>query len=272
MSSISCDSIMPKHGSYVTINGAYIAPPVWSTAVATATAGPFTEQSTATATIQWSIDNDDMVTVLIPEIEFVGLNHSSIIPPSLKFAAVAGLPAPQYTAMAAGLAYQATSPGYMLQTQTRIHLDKRIEVMISILSEGKVHVLKPVVVRYKANPFGDWTPTGDATATVGPVSAPGVATWMMYYCTEPIGVHFSIPWNLSFKGDDSSEISFSVFTGLPNPPMTTYFTSVMANGNNMIPISLALATDSSLKISTSPDLFTDNDLFSINEITGSYAS
>jgi Holliday junction resolvasome RuvABC ATP-dependent DNA helicase subunit len=90
MSSLSCDSIGPKHGSRVTITGAVYDVAEWTTATATATAGPVISPSTIDVVISWRT-NGNYATLAIPEFTFVGANVT------LAFAAVPGLPAPLET-------------------------------------------------------------------------------------------------------------------------------------------------------------------------------
>lgn len=274
MSVIACDSIGPKHGTSVHINGVGVSSPTWYTTTATATIGPFAAQTTVTATLQWSVDATNIVTVQFPSITVVGLSPMPEPPAAhFKFASVAALPAPYNTTQVIGVGYRSSDPAAAIETQTRIHVDKSVTVMFAgeAIGDGTSYVLEPVVLRYMANPHGDWSATADATAPSGPTISPGTATWMMYYCTAGNNVYVSMPWGRTWVGDGTNTITFSPFIGLP-PPLYRYanWYDVMMTDLTVNLVELRLNTDSSLTLIKDVGEFTDGQVYSMNEVVRNF--
>ena len=271
--SLTCDSIVPRHGQFVTVNGASFAPQVWSTATTTSACGPSAHPQSFSATCTWSVDADGTVTLLWPEMDFQGGNDENVGYPSILFDAIAALPPPARTAVANTLCYDTTATNAMLRVRASVSLGKRVSFILANndFEDTVNYHVAPTVIRYKTNPLGNWSSTS-GTASCGPTAGRTDCTWGMFYCTEPGTVHFSIEANSFVVGDATNSFAFSKFNGLPGPAVFQLYHTQMLDNTLPLAVQIELETDSSIVLTADTGVFGDGDICALCEFTGSYAT
>lgn len=146
MSSISCDTINPKHGNRVTIIAPDYTISDWTTATVTATAGPIQSPSTVDIVVSWK-RNGDYVTISTPIFRFAGALAT------LVFSEIPDLPAPleatRFPVMNIDVGFLTYNIGCVIVgVDRRLTFFYNIKDGISAFSSGLKDVL-PVVFEYK---------------------------------------------------------------------------------------------------------------------------